>query len=388
MNNKNGNQDVPIKVFAFSKQQKTYDRRDEQQIAKVIRQEVLSKSKVAYLSVKVKVKRASDNSPKSLIAYMLRKETYTADVVKVDVDKKYNVQAVHEDYDESKDIDDEAEEESEEETDGAQYGLVDFVAGTPVPQIPTALAAVNAVAQMAANAGLTTKVLLGTDASMANYKQYLKSGLLGFVNVGHGNTWCIVLDDGTLPSTWFQGLTNKQLSPAVVYFNSCQVHNPPLEPAVMSAGARTFIGGNVNLLIGPSENVCKCFWNKILLPQVAMGDALHTCEAQNYPTPNAHDISGDLGIFPAGHIVVFQHADFRGHHRHIFGWEKNLNHPSDFTLNDQISSFVVVSGTWKFYRDANFEVSLGGEFGPGAYRWVQAVGVNNDQISSLRIVKG
>ena len=388
MSKENNDKEVKIKIFASRKQQKTYDRQDEDRIVKVISQDVLPKVKEKYHSVSVKVEREANGSPKALIAYMLRKNSYTADVTRVDIDQEYKVQAIQEDYDESRDIGDEAEEESEEGGPAyAEYDVVDFVAGTPVPEIPTAKAAVEAVAQMADSVGLTTKILLGVDASVANYKHYLKSGLQGFVNVGHGWTQGIVLDDGRLRFTWFQGLTDRPLSPAVIYFNSCQVHNPPLQPAIMSSGARTFIGGIVNLLIGPSEKVCQCFWNKALLQESRMGDALSECEAANYPNANAHGISGDLEIFHAGHIIVFQHANFRGHHRHVFGMERNLNHPEDRTLNDKISSFVVVSGTWKFYRHSNFIDGLGGEYGPGTYRWVEAVGVQNDQVSSLRCIK-
>jgi hypothetical protein len=89
----------------------------------------------------------------------------------------------------------------------------------------------------------------------------------------------------------------------------------------------------------------------------------------------------------AGHCIVFQHRDFRGHHRHIFGQEKNLNHPEDRTLNDKISSFVVISGTWKFYRHANFQIAYDKDFGVGEYPWVEAVDVENDQVSSLKCIK-
>ncbi len=380
--------DVEIRVFASRKEYARFDVRDEPQVAEIIRTQVLPKTEAEYHRVDVKIKRKKDQTPKYLVAYLLRKDIYLAEVVKVDVESDFQVTGTTWGYDESKEEEEEEEEgESKEWTAGATYGLVDFVAGTPVPEIPTALAAVTAVAQMATNAGLTSKVLLGPDASVANYKQYLQSGLQGFVNVGHGNTGGIVLSDGNLPAAWFQGLANKPLSPAVVYFNSCQVFNPPLQPAIMSAGARTYIGGKINLRIGPSEKVCKGFWNKVLSPpQVPMGTALSEAEI-GYPDPGAHGISGDLGLFRAGHIIVSTHVDFRGPHRHIFGWEKNLNHPEDRTLNDKISSFVVVSGTWKFYKNVNFDVSLGGEYGPGVYRWVEAVGVSNDQISSLRCIK-
>jgi hypothetical protein len=86
-------------------------------------------------------------------------------------------------------------------------------------------------------------------------------------------------------------------------------------------------------------------------------------------------------------IIVFKHDNFRGHHRYIFGMERNLNHPDDRRLNDKISSFVVLSGEWKFCRHSNFRDGVGGEFGPGAYRWVEAVGVANDQVSSLRCLR-
>lgn len=89
----------------------------------------------------------------------------------------------------------------------------------------------------------------------------------------------------------------------------------------------------------------------------------------------------------AGHIIVFQHANFRGHHRHIFTEERNFNHSEDKTLNDKISSFIVVSGTWKFYRHSGFNIPYAPDFGPGEYPWVEAVQVENDQISSARCVR-
>ena len=86
------------------------------------------------------------------------------------------------------------------------------------------------------------------------------------------------------------------------------------------------------------------------------------------------------------HIIVFQHRDFRGHHRHIFGEESNLNDSEDRTLNDKISSFVVLSGNWKLYRHANYNTEYDRTFGPGQYSWVVDFGVENDNVSSLRAV--
>jgi hypothetical protein len=86
------------------------------------------------------------------------------------------------------------------------------------------------------------------------------------------------------------------------------------------------------------------------------------------------------------HVVIFEHRDFRGHHRHIFGEEANLNNAEDGSLQDAVSSFVVLSGTWQFFRDVNFQAPFGGAFGPGEYEFVGDFGIDNDSVSSLRAV--
>ena len=155
----------------------------------------------------------------------------------------------------------------------------------------------NEIHQKATDAGLNSKKLLGAAANRSNYKAYLTSGIKGFVNIGHGFTGGIILDDGTLTATWFNGLAGRPVQPAVVYFNSCQVFNPPLQPAVMQAGARTYVGGIVNLGIGTSEEVCKCFWQRSLTLLKGMKINLTQCEKEKYPTQGAHGFSGDAGLF-------------------------------------------------------------------------------------------
>lgn len=285
---------VKIKVFGSRKKYKSYDLRDESQIAYAIREKVLPTIGIDYHSVNVKVKRKEDQSPGYLIAYMLRKDTYTADVVKIEIDENYQVINVVKNYDDSGDEDD---EEDEDDYYGEGEYAVDFIAATPVPTISSANTAVNYLYNQATAAGLKAKKLLGAAANIANYKHYLKSGVKGFVNIGHGYTGGIVLDDDVLTANWFNSLSGSPLEPAVVYFNSCQVFNSPLQPAVMHAGARTYIGGIVNLLIGPSEEVCKCFWRKSLTLPKHMYDGLKQCEKSKYPKQGAHGISGDYGLF-------------------------------------------------------------------------------------------
>jgi len=286
------NKNVKVEIFpSTTKEYATYDQQAEKQITDIIHNKVLPREKREYRSVKVKVKRKADGKPKALIAYMLRKDTYTADTVKIEVNDNYEVQKVVDDYVSTED------EDVVEDKAGTAYDTIDFVVGTPVPNIPTAKAAVEAIYQMALAAGLKAKLLEGPDANVANYKGYLASGLRGFVNIGHGNTDLIVLSDGVLDSNWLNSQVGKPIYPAVVYFNSCLVFNNPFQPAMMNAGARTFVGGITTLLIGPSEEVCKCFWSKVLTQNVAMGQALKDCELAKYPTQGNHGICGDLGYF-------------------------------------------------------------------------------------------
>ena len=85
------------------------------------------------------------------------------------------------------------------------------------------------------------------------------------------------------------------------------------------------------------------------------------------------------------HLIIFKHRDFRGPHRHIFGEEANLNNSEDSGLNDEMSSFVVLSGNWRFFRHSNFVEPLGGRtFGPGQYSMVTDFGLPNDDLSSMR----
>ena len=289
------NENVKIKVFASGRKQKSYDDSDEKRIIQVIREQVLPSAKAEYHSISVKVKRNHDYNPEYLIAYMKRKDTYTAEVVRVNVNNSFDVKGIEENYNDQDDFDDEEAMKASYDTEE----IVDFVVATPEETITTAVKAVDYIFAIATDAGYKVKKLIGIEATVSNYKYYLQLGLKGFVNIGHGYEQGILLDDGRLRYTWFQGLRNRPLSPAVVYFNSCKVFNKPLLPEIMNAGARTFIGGIISLLIGESEDVCKAFWKTILTSREQMLPAIKNAESANYPVRGAHGIQGDQGPFKA-----------------------------------------------------------------------------------------
>jgi len=82
-------------------------------------------------------------------------------------------------------------------------------------------------------------------------------------------------------------------------------------------------------------------------------------------------------------LILFEHPDFKGKHKHVFRSEGFL---SDF--NDVTSSFVILAGQWEFFINANFEGETGGRsFGPGLYHWVAEVGVADNTISSVRLIE-
>jgi hypothetical protein len=60
----------------------------------------------------------------------------------------------------------------------------------------------------------------------------------------------------------------------------------------------------------------------------------------------------------------------------------------DGNWNDIVSSFVIVSGVWQFFKDVNFQFLQGNPAGlaPGLYSSVENVGIDNDSLSSVRLV--
>jgi hypothetical protein len=56
--------------------------------------------------------------------------------------------------------------------------------------------------------------------------------------------------------------------------------------------------------------------------------------------------------------------------------------------NDKVSSFVIQSGRWAFFKNENFDFQQGEVLGPGLYPSVTAVGIDNDAISSVKLISG
>ena len=93
-------------------------------------------------------------------------------------------------------------------------------------------------------------------------------------------------------------------------------------------------------------------------------------------------------------LIIYVDTDFGGLHTHIFDSKARftdlelggVNSGIGGNWNDKVSSFVIQSGKWAFFKDEDFRTQQGAVLGPGLYPSVTAVGIDNDALSSVRLV--
>jgi hypothetical protein len=95
--------------------------------------------------------------------------------------------------------------------------------------------------------------------------------------------------------------------------------------------------------------------------------------------------AGPSGVALLGHVLLFQEANLRGDHKHVFNVEENLNADDDSSFNDATSSIVVLGNKWFTYRDAQFQRAYDVTLGEGLFRSVENVGITNRDMSSLMV---
>jgi hypothetical protein len=76
-------------------------------------------------------------------------------------------------------------------------------------------------------------------------------------------------------------------------------------------------------------------------------------------------------------VILYRDYNFQG-------TTKEVTSPTDLKdFNDQTSSIVVLDGNWQFYMNYGFD-DLRATLIPGVYPSVDAIGIPNDTLSSLR----
>jgi hypothetical protein len=84
-------------------------------------------------------------------------------------------------------------------------------------------------------------------------------------------------------------------------------------------------------------------------------------------------------------LILFEHENFRGAHKHLFANELNLNAPDDNFFNDRASSVAVLQESWLLFRDANARLQYPVALGRGLFPSLRDLGLPDNDLSSLLV---
>lgn len=93
MSDRHPNENVPIVVLPDATGRKCMAA-DRRKIESLVRERLLLTSMEPYHKVQVEIERAEDESPRALIVSLLRAYSYTADRVRMTVDRNYTVKSI------------------------------------------------------------------------------------------------------------------------------------------------------------------------------------------------------------------------------------------------------------------------------------------------------
>ena len=93
MSDKHPNEDVPVVVLK-SARGRACSAADRKAISRVVKEELLLTSMEPYHQAQVEVQLTKDGNPKALVVSLLRAYTYTADRVRINVDRNYAVRSI------------------------------------------------------------------------------------------------------------------------------------------------------------------------------------------------------------------------------------------------------------------------------------------------------
>lgn len=100
------------------------------------------------------------------------------------------------------------------------------------------------------------------------------------------------------------------------------------------------------------------------------------------PVDQAVTAAGDAIL---GQVILFKDAHFRGDHKHVFNVETSLGADDDDGFDDATSSIAVLQGNWFTYRDPQLQRAYDVVLGEGLFASVQAVGIADNDLSSLSL---
>ncbi|MCP4748263.1 MAG: hypothetical protein GY874_19320 [Desulfobacteraceae bacterium] len=244
-----------------------------------------------YSKAKIKIVYNKYASPDHLVIYLLDKKYYTFEIARIDLADEPFAKNVIQDYKLQ-------DEDMEQKVANPMYAScpdesADMVFATCETGIPTAVQTIQNMSDIASEQGYNVETLMGADENeQAVYDWLSCDNLKLFIRIGHGSSQGILVDDGIVSYKYFENLSSSALNNKVLFFNSCQVLNSPLEPAIIGAGAQKFAGGKTNLTVGVAAQVLQCWFEDVTYNDASMTDSISRCNSQ---TPNAgtYAISGN-----------------------------------------------------------------------------------------------
>ncbi len=145
-----------------------------------------------------------------------------------------------------------------------------------------------------------------------------------------------------------------QLCPDAYYGGLCRQVGPGVYPNIASLGIPNDTLSSVRLISGGSG-----------------GSVLPPSGGGIQPLPQ-----------PIGSLMLYENANYQGRSLSASDSLRNLSNQG---FNDLTTSLQINSGVWDLCEDVNFR-GYCRRLGPGSYPDVRLVGINNDTISSVRLV--
>ena len=151
-------------------------------------------------------------------------------------------------------------------------------------------------------------------------------------------------------------------------------------PAVCNFASATDLGNDVNGWHGSVHNTIGGTMSQLAIASAA---PIFWCW-HGFVDEIYWDYQNQCAARGDAEIVLFEHINFHGRHKHVFSAEPNLNAGDDSFFNDRVSSMVVLGGNWEVFRHSQYNQPYPVVLGPGMHPWVGAIGITNDDMSSLR----
>lgn len=232
-------------------------------ITNIIKQTLDTSNNTTYAAIQVQPIYNKAGHMDHLLAYLPSKKDYSVTVTRINLKQNQNGYSAGQVTPNYRLTQQDWQQQPNAKASKCPDPSVEFVAATPVPDYPTAKQYVDQVYQDASQHGYKSVELLGSDASVSNYQNYLSCPKLkGFFSIGHGSPNGILLFDGDLGADQFSQMNKELKEHAVVLLNSCEVFNDPMKSDVIDGSdPQKYAGGISTLLIGTSEPASACFWS-------------------------------------------------------------------------------------------------------------------------------